>query len=73
MTSPTAETIPPEPGADSTTPEMKELQVNADELAASLPSTLTATLELACNDAESAAASNCCETPATLATHARRH
>ena len=52
MTSPTAETIPPGPGTDSTTPEMKELQANADELAASLPSTLTATLELACNDAE---------------------
>ena len=31
---------------------MKELQASAGELAASLPSTLTATLELACNDAE---------------------
>ena len=31
---------------------MKELQASADELAASLPSTLAATLKLACNDAE---------------------
>ena len=53
MTSPTTETIP-RPGAEveATTPEMKELQASAGELAASLPSTLAATLDLACNDAE---------------------
>ena len=49
----TTKTIPrPEADADAATPKMKELQANADELAASLPSTLAATLKLACNDAE---------------------
>ncbi len=53
MTSHTTETIPrPGAEAEATTPENKELQANADDLAASLPSTLTATLKLACNDAE---------------------
>ena len=53
MTSHTTETIPrPGAEAEATTPEMKELKANAGELAASLPSTLAATLELACNDAE---------------------
>lgn len=45
-------TASPRTATDNTTPEMKELQASAGELAASLPSTLAATLELACNDAE---------------------
>ena len=45
-------TASPRTATDNTTPEMKELQASAGELAASLPSTLAATLKLACNDAE---------------------
>ena len=45
-------TASPRTATDNTTPAMKKLQASADELAASLPSTLAATLELACNDAE---------------------
>ena len=50
---PRTATIPlPRAGTDNTTPETKELQATAGDLAANLPSTLAATLELACNDAE---------------------
>ena len=45
-------TASPRTATDNTTPAMKELQASASELAASLPSTLAATLELACNDAK---------------------
>ena len=45
-------TASPRTATDNTTPEMKKLQASAGELAASLPSTLAATLKLACNDAE---------------------